>query len=125
MVIIDDSDGTSFEPSLAVEALGWRVYDRNTYAPLWGVSILAALKTSSEHSTGYGLLFAARTFSIGVILRDTNKRSNDTQIVLGVDIAKLFNNQSSAMSIRSSELDKTFNGLIGCAVSGFAKCTSP
>jgi hypothetical protein len=125
VVIVDDSDGTSFEPSLGIEALGWRAYDTKSYEPRWGVSLVAVLKTESQDSTGYGLLFVAKSFSIGAIVRDTASDSNDVQLMLGVDIAKLFKNQSSASALRASELEKTWQGVLGCATDGFETCASP
>lgn len=125
VVIVDDSDGTSFEPSLGIEALGWRAYDTKSYEPRWGVSLVAVLQTESQDSTGYGLLFVAKSFSLGAIVRDSASDSDDVQIMLGVDIAKLFKNQSSASTLRASELEKTWRGVLNCATDGFETCGSP
>lgn len=125
VVVVDDSDGTSFEPSLGIEALGWRAYDKKSYEPRWGVSLVAVLKTEARDSTGYGLLFVAKSFSVGAIVRDTEKDSNDVQLMLGVDIAKLLKNRSGAADARSSELDKTWRTLVDCASNGFDTCASP
>lgn len=125
VVVVDDSDGTAFEPSLGIEALGWRAYDEKSYEPRWGVSLLAVLKTESRDSTGYGLLFVAKSFSFGAIVRDTENNSNDVQLVLGVDIAKLFRNKSSASAARDSELEKTWQVILKCAPDSFETCTSP
>ena len=125
VVVVDDSDGTAFEPSLGIEALGWRAYDEKSYEPRWGVSLLAVLKTESRDSTGYGLLLVAKSFSFGAIVRDTENNSNDVQLVLGVDIAKLFRNKSSASAARASELEKTWQVILKCAPDSFETCTSP
>jgi hypothetical protein len=124
VVVVDNSDRTTFKPSLSVEALGWRSYNTNTYAPKWGVSLVAVLKTESQHSTGYGLLLVAKSFSVGALVRDTEKKSHDVQIMLGVDVAKLFSNEGAVLGSRDELLKKNWKNILDCSLNGFDACAS-
>lgn len=84
---------TTFTANFGIEALGWRVYDTETYSPRWGLSALVSLRESRDESTGYGLLATFRGWSVGLIQRDTAAKDNEIQIVVGVDVAEWIQKQ--------------------------------
>jgi hypothetical protein len=104
---------TTFKANFGIEALGWRVYDTETYSPRWGVSALVSLRESRDESTGYGLLATFRGWSVGLIQRDTAQKDNEIQIVVGIDVAEWIQKQRAkgggSLLGAFEELDKDLN----------------
>lgn len=88
LMSVSTQGATTFNANFGIEALGWRAYDSETYAPKWGLSALVSLKRSSDESTGYGLLATFRGWSLGVVQRDTARQDDELQIVVGVNVAE-------------------------------------
>ncbi len=104
--------GSGAQPRVAAEVFGWRSYDGDSFAPRWGVSTLFLLKGSSSESNGYGLLLAAKNISIGVVVQDTDRKRNGVSIVLGVDFAKLLNNDVQSLRDRKTLLENSWKSLL-------------
>jgi hypothetical protein len=112
VIVGQTQGGSGAQPRVAAEVFGWRSYDPKTYAPKWGVSSLFVLKGSSSESNGYGLLLAAKNVSIGVVVQDTERKRNGVSIVLGVDFAKLLNNDVQSLRDRKTTLENGWKSLL-------------
>lgn len=105
---------TTFKENFGVEMIGWRNFDTWSYEPRWGVSALAALRQSADESNGYGLLLTFKSWSLGAVRRDTVRKGNEVQIVVGVDVAKWIQEKrvkvESAVDKYKSVYDKLKSG---------------
>lgn len=83
-------------PVLAVEVLGFRRFDGETYKPTWGLSLFATTRPSEKLRESYGLLASWRDFSLGVTVPQRVDGRRENQLLVGLKLTRLIDGKRAA-----------------------------
>lgn len=93
-----EENGASVNPRMGMELLGYRHYDRdNRYTPLWGLSLITALRADTDNGHGMGILIGLEKFSFGVIAQENRYDKRELRIVVGTNLSHLLNNEAQGL----------------------------
>ncbi len=91
-----DEEG-EYDEEIGIEVFGLRSYGEQ-YDPEWGLSVFALLESGSATDTGWGMSLSRENFTFAVVAQDTLAREDDTKILLGYNLASLFENKKNALA---------------------------
>ncbi len=97
-----DEEG-EYDEEIGVEVFGMRSYGEQ-YDPEWGLSVFALLESGNATDTGWGLSLSRASFTFAVVEQDTVGKQDDTKILLGYNLARLFENKKNELADRRREL---------------------
>lgn len=87
-------DAGRYDEEVGVEVFGLRTYD-DKYVAEWGLSVFALLESGDATDTGWGLSLSRKNLTFAVITQDTAGKEDDTKLLLGYNLATLFDNKSA------------------------------
>ena len=87
-------DSGRYDEEIGVEVFGLRTYGDN-YEAEWGLSIFGLLESGDATASGWGLSLSRKNFTIAVVAQDTTDKDDDTKLLLGYNLAALFENKSA------------------------------
>lgn len=91
-----DDEG-EYDEEIGVEVFGLRSYGER-YEPEWGLSVFALLESGDATETGWGISLSRANFSFAVVEQDTVARPEETKILLGYNLARLFENKKNELA---------------------------
>ncbi len=92
-----------YDEEIGVEFFGLRTYG-DKYDPEWGLSIFALLESDTAEETGWGLSLSHSNFSFAVVSQDTVEERDETKILLGYNLARLFENKKNELARKKQSL---------------------
>ncbi len=92
-----------YDEEIGIEVFGLRSYGEQ-YDPEWGLSVFALLESGNATDTGWGVSLSRASFTFAVVEQDTVGKPDDTKILLGYNLARLFENKKNELADKRREL---------------------
>lgn len=92
-----------YDEEIGIEVFGLRNYGEQ-YDPEWGLSVFALLESGSATDTGWGVSLSRKNFTFAVVAQDTLAKQDDSKILLGYNLASLFENKKNALANKQREV---------------------
>ncbi len=92
-----------YDEEIGVEVFGLRSYGEQ-YDPEWGLSVFALLESGNATDTGWGVSLSRKNFNFAVVAQDTLAKEDDTKVLLGYNLASLFENKKNALADKQREV---------------------
>lgn len=92
-----------YDEEIGVEVFGLRTYG-DQYDPGWGASVFALLESGNATETGWGVSISRENFTFAVVAQDTADEADETKILLGYNLARLFENKKNELAEKRREL---------------------